>query len=133
MTWNEKLKASKPHVVKRLDKNLAGMKTGQNMLVPSPQLLDDFIQTIPHGENISIVTLREQLATQHHADVTCPITTGFAIKIVAEAAFENFDQNNDCEKVTPIWRVLDNDSPTLQKVSFDKNVFLNLRESEQIQ
>ena len=130
LNWNEKLAASKPHVVKRLDKNLAGMKAGQQMLVPSPKLLDEFVQSIPEGTSMNILSMRETLANQHQADVTCPIATGFAIKIVAEAAFEKLDQGDSLSNITPVWRVLDKDSPTLNKVSFDKNVFLDLRCAE---
>ena len=129
-TWNEKLTASKPHVVKRLDKNLAGMKAGQQMLVPSPQLLDEFIQRIPEGNSMNILSMREALAKQYKVDVTCPIATGFAIKIVAEAAFEKLNQVHSVSEVTPVWRVLDQDSPTLQKVSFDPQALLNQRAAE---
>lgn len=130
INWGEKLQASKPHKVKRLDKNFAGMKAGQMMLVPSPKLLDDFIKNISKDSDMNIVSVRTSLAENHNADVTCPVATGFAIKIVAEAAYEKLNQGLDPSQVTPIWRVLDKDSPTLQKVSFDKDLFLKLRESE---
>jgi len=129
-SWNEKLEASKPHVVKRLDKNLAGMKAGQQMLVPSPKLLDEFVQNIPEGSSMNVVSMRETLAEQYQADETCPIATGFAIKIVAEAAFEKLDQGDSLSGITPVWRVLDKDSPTLQKVSFDSQALLNQRIAE---
>ena len=130
LSWYQKLETSKPHTIKRLDKNFAGMKIGQMMLVPSPKLLDASIQKITEGEEMNLVTLRAKLAKQHKADVTCPVATGFAIKIVTEAAFEKLNQGEDPAQVTPVWRVLDKDSPTLQKVSFDKNILLALRESE---
>ena len=129
--WNQKLDASKPHVIKRLDKNFAGMKKGQMMLVPSPKLLNTYIKKIPHGSNVDIISLRERLAKKYKADVTCPVATGFAIKIVAEAAFEKLNQGEDPSQVTPVWRVLDKDSATLQKVSFDKEIFLELRAIEE--
>ena len=131
-SWNEKLVTSKPHVVKRLDKNLAGMKAGQQMLVPSPTLLDDYINTLPEGKAINVVEMRSVLAARHAADVTCPIATGFAMKIVAEAAFETLNQGKNLTEITPVWRVLDKDSKTLQKVSFDPNSMLAQREAEGI-
>lgn len=130
--WSEKLATCKPHVVKHLDKNLAGMKAGQQMLVPSPKLLDEFIQKIPEGDSMNVLSMRETLAEQHQADVTCPIATGFAIKIVAEAAFERLDQGDSLSQITPVWRVLDRESPTMQKVSFDPKAFLNQRLVERI-
>lgn len=129
-TWNEKLLAGKPHVVKCLDKNFAGMKAGQKMLVPSAKLLDDFIQKIPTGHHMNIVTMRETLAQDFQAEVTCPVATGFAIKIVVEAAFEKLNQGKNFLEVTPVWRVLDKDSPTLGKVSFEPKILLQQREAE---
>jgi len=129
-TWNEKLNASKPHAVKKLDKNFAGMKAGQMMLLPSAKLLDEFVQTISHGNSMTIVDMRSALAKDHSADVTCPIASGFCLKIVAEAAFEKLNQGTPIEEITPVWRVLDQDSPTLQKASFDKKIFLELKFSE---
>ena len=129
-TWNEKLETCKPHLVKRLDKNFAGMKAGQMMLVPSAKLLDQYVKTIETDDHVDIVLLRERLAKKYSTDVTCPVASGFAIKIVAEAAFEKLNQGIEPSLVTPIWRVLNEDSPTLQKVSFDKNIFLKLRQSE---
>ncbi len=131
-TWNEKFLSSKPHQVKRLDKNFAGMKAGQQMLLPSPKLIDDFIQKIPEGEAMDIPYMRQTLAKQHQADVMCPIATGFVVKIVAEAAFEKLAEGESIENITPVWRVLDKDSPTLKKVSFDPAIVLNQRELEGI-
>ncbi len=131
-SWNEKLATSKPHVVKRLDKNFAGMISGQQMLVPSPALLDAFINTLAEGKSMTVAEMRAALAYQHEADVTCPIATGFAMKIVAEAAFENLDKGKPITKITPVWRVLDKDSKTLKKVSFDPSAMLSLREAEGI-
>jgi len=131
-TWNEKLVSSKPHVVKKLDKNFAGMKAGQQMLLPSPTMIDAFIQTIPEGQSMDVLEIRQALAKQHQADVMCPIATGFAIKIVAEAAFEKLGDGESIVDITPVWRVLDNDSPTFKKVSFDPAILLNQRELEGI-
>lgn len=128
--WNQKLDTSKPHTIKRLDKNFAGMKKGQMMLVPSAKLINEHIKNIQLGDNPSVLELRNALAKKHNAEVACPVATGFAIKIVAEAAFEKLNQGSDPSEVTPIWRVLDEDSATLQKVSFDKEILLRIRESE---
>ena len=130
VSWNQKLEASKPHRLKRLDKNFAGMKAGQMMLLPSPKLIDEYIKELSVGTKQNLIVLRKELAKQHKADVTCPIATGFAIKIVAEAAFEKLNQGLSPSELTPVWRVLDQNSPTLNKVSFDKNIFLTLRASE---
>ena len=43
-SWTDKLRNGRPHQVKPVPINIAGMKTGQVMLVPSPQLVDAFIR-----------------------------------------------------------------------------------------
>jgi hypothetical protein len=48
--------------------------------------------------------LRNRLAGEHHADVTCPLTTGIFIRIASEAAEE--DRRAGKSRVTPYGRVL---------------------------
>lgn len=123
-TWTKKLHASTEYEVKPAPIDIAGMKAGQIMLVPSAKLVDDFIRTIPAGEHVDIKTLRSELAWQHGAEVTCPITTGFHLRTVAEAAFESFNAGNGLSKITPVWRVIDQHTPTFKKLSYDPGFLL---------
>ena len=66
------------------------MKVGENMLIATPKIIDDYIKQIPKGININIKTLRNDLALTYNADTTCPVTTGIFLRIVSEAAFEDF-------------------------------------------
>jgi hypothetical protein len=100
------------------------------MLVPNPQLIDAAIRAIPKGQHVAIADLRSQLAAQHKADVTCPITVGFHLRTVAEAAFEQVQQGKAWAEVTPFWRVIDAKSPTLKRLSFDPAVVLRMRQAE---
>ena len=118
-TWAEKLADPRPHVVKPAPIDIAGMKAGQIMLVPTARLVDDFIRRIPRGRSMDVKSLRAALAAAHGAEVTCPITTGFHIHTVAEAAWEAIANGTPIAKVTPVWRVLGPTSPTLPKLSFD--------------
>jgi hypothetical protein len=118
-TWTEKFNSDVPPVVKPVPINIAGMKKGQIMLIPTPKLVDQFIRKIPKGKSIDVKTLRENLASAHDAEVTCPITTGFHMRTVAEAAYESFNRGTPIAKITPFWRVLDANSPTTKKLSFD--------------
>ena len=93
------------------------MKTGQTMLVPSGQIIEEFIRTIPKGSCIDFKTLRSELALKYGAEVTCPITTGILLRTIAEAAYEAYEQSADLGEVTPVWRVLDQDSPTTKKLT----------------
>ena len=129
-TWTEKLADPRPHVVKPAPIAIAGMKTGQIMLVPTARIVDDFIRGIPRGVGMDLKTLRRQLAEKYKAEVTCPITMGFHLRTVAEAAFEAHNAGARLSEVTPVWRVLDEASPTLKKLSFDLAFIRDQRKRE---
>jgi hypothetical protein len=116
-SWTEKLLDRKPHEVKPAPISIAGMKKGEIMLVPSPKMIDAFIRSIPRGQSLDVASLRKTLAEKHGAEVTCPITTGFHLRTVAEAALEARRGGAKLEEITPFWRVLDEQSPTTQKLS----------------
>lgn len=129
-TWTEKLADPRPHVVKPAPMAIAGMKAGQLMLVPTPRLVDDFIRTIPRGRALELKGLRAALAAAHGAEVTCPITMGFHLRTVAEAAWEARANGTPLARITPVWRVLDAASPTLPKLSFDTAFIRDQRAAE---
>lgn len=129
-TWTEKLNDNKPHQVKPVPTNFAGMKKGQIMLVPSTKIVDKYIRSIPEGQSMDIMTLRSKLAKRFRAEVTCPVATGFVLRTVAEAAFEAFNAGDGIDEVTPVWRVIDENTPTLKKLSFDPNFILDQRQAE---
>lgn len=133
ISWAEKLNIPTPSEVKVLPVNIAGMKAGQIMLIPNPKTVDDFIRSLPKGTCMSVKAMRQQLATQFQAEVTCPIVTGFHLRTVAEAAFEAFKRGVPLNEITPIWRVLDAQSTTLKKLSFDPEFILQQRKKEGLQ
>ena len=129
-SWAEKLADSKPEQVKRLDKPMMGMKQGQMMLIASPAIFDDFIRRIPEGTAKDIKQVRDELAQKFDADVTCPLTSGIFLRIVAEAAYEAYDNGAKIDDITPVWRVIDNKSTTAKKLSFDPQFLWNQRDRE---
>jgi hypothetical protein len=129
-TWTQKLDDGRPHEVKPAPISIAGMKAGQIMLVPTARLLDNFIRSIPRGTAMDIKTLRAALARAHGAEVACPITTGFHMRTVAEAAWESMANGLPLSMVTPVWRVLDKHSSTLTKLSFDPAFIRDQRANE---
>jgi hypothetical protein len=129
-TWTEKLNSPKRHEVKPAPINIAGMKVGQVMLVPTAKIVDDFIRTIPKGVSMDVKTLRAKLARKYKAEVTCPITTGYHLKTVAEAAFEARQQGAELREITPIWRVLDQSTPTTKRLSYDPAFIMDQRARE---
>jgi hypothetical protein len=130
LSWMEKLATGKPHEVKPAPIDIAGMKAGEIMLVPSPRIVDDFIRSIPYGAAMDIPTLRKRLAAQYGAAVTCPITMGFQLRIVAEAACEAHAQGRALAEITPVWRVLDEAAPTTQRLGSAAEFILRQRARE---
>ncbi len=132
-TWTERLHDGKTHEVKPAPISIAGMKAGQMMLVPTARLVDDFIRAIPRGRSLDAKALRAALASAHGAEVCCPITTGFHLRTVAEAAWESLCAGTPVQGLTPVWRVLPAQSPTLKKLSFDTAFIRQRRALERLE
>lgn len=111
-SWTERLNAPAELVVKPAPINIAGMRAGQIMLVPTARMIADFMSAIPVGRTIDTKAMRRELAERHQAEVTCPIYTGYHLRTVAEAALEAYAAGVPAEAITPFWRVLDENSPT---------------------
>ena len=111
-SWTERLNAPAEPVVKPAPVSIAGMRAGQIMLVPTARMIADFMSAIPPGQTVDTKAMRRDLATRHHAEVTCPIYTGYHLRTVAEAALEAYAAGVPADAITPFWRVLDEDSPT---------------------
>ena len=77
------------------------------MLIPRPLDVDALIRRARKGQLITPQQIREVLAREHHANVTCPLVTGIFIRIAAEAAAE--DARKGAVRVTPYWRVVSDD------------------------
>jgi len=114
--WADRLRDGRLHEVKPVPVNIAGMKKGQTMLVPSARIVDAFIRRLPRGRLLDTRELRARMARNYRAEVTCPITMGFVLRIVAEAAWEARQDGAPESAITPVWRVLDEDSLTLKKL-----------------
>lgn len=124
-TWREKRESTKPAIVKECPKDMMGMKAGQQMLIPSPSLIDETVRSIPRGELWDIPRLRTRLAEKSGADVSCPVTTGILLRVVLEAAHEDHCTGKTLEEITPIWRILTKDTSTYKKLSFNAELYLN--------
>jgi hypothetical protein len=131
-SWIEKLHDPRPHEVKPAPMDIAGMKKGEIMLIPSPSIIDAFIRKIPAGKSMDVKTLRQKLARKYKAEVTCPITTGFHLRTVAEAALEAHKAGAALDDIAPFWRVLDAEAPTTARLSCGVAFVTNLRRKERL-
>ena len=131
-SWTDRLNDPRPHQVKPAPINIAGMKAGEIMLVPTARIVDDFIRTIPAGQSMDVKMLRQRLARKYKAEVTCPITTGFHLRTVAEAAWEAHCGGAKLGEITPFWRVLDESVPTTSRLACGTDFVARQRKREKI-
>ena len=129
-TWLDKLNEHKESKIKRIDIDFADISAGSNMFIATPQLIDAYIQEIGIGKHIDLKTLRKDLAIEHNADATCPVTTGIFLRIVAEANYEKLQQGKSIEEITPFWRVIEPNSSLAKKLTFGQNFLLQQIEKE---
>ena len=129
-SWQEKFDVSFSPKIERAGKSFAGIQSGQLMLIPTPALVDAYIRQISEGKFIDTKDLRKDLASEYHAEVTCPLTTGIFLRIVAELALEKLKKGISRDKITPFWRVVDPDSSTAKKLSCGVNFIRQQRKKE---
>ena len=106
-TWREKLE------VELTPKVIDDPRGRGKMLIPIPLDVDALVRRVEKGKLITDKQIRERLARNFHADLTCPMTTGIFIRIVAETAEE--DVINGREDITPYWRVIKPDGSLMKK------------------
>ncbi|MBI3404995.1 MAG: MGMT family protein [Acidobacteria bacterium] len=112
-SWRAKLeRVQEPKVVTIPLKMQPRFGTGK-MLIPRPLDVDALIRTVIKGKLVTQGQIRKNLARAHHADVTCPITTGIFCRISAEAAEE--ERRAGKKNVTPYWRVVRDDGSLIEK------------------
>jgi len=83
------------------------------MLIPKPLDVEAVIKKVPRGKLITQQQIREMLATKFKVKVTCPITTGIFVRMIANAAEEERELGK--ENITPWWRVVKNDGSLNEK------------------
>lgn len=74
------------------------------MLISTPREIESLVRKVRKGRLVTVKQLMEKLADLHDADLTCPLTTGIFLQVVAGAAEEEAAAGR--KRVTPYWRVL---------------------------
>jgi hypothetical protein len=129
-SWLDKLNEHKEPKIKRIDIDFADIPAGSMMFIATPKLIDEYIQEIGFGRRIDSKTLRKDLAIEHNADYTCPVTTGIFLRIVAEANYEKLQQGKRLEEITPFWRVIEPNSALAKKLTFEQDFLFQQIEKE---
>jgi hypothetical protein len=131
-TWTQKLDPKMEAKVVKTDKNFAGIPAGSDLFVPTPRIVEAYIRKIPKGVSVTPQTLRKDLASEYKAEGTCPVTTGIFLRIIAEAAYEQYQAGKPLKDLAPFWRVIDLQSPTAKKLTFGIDFLKTQREKEKL-
>ena len=131
-SWAEKLNPSAVPELKHIASDFADIKAGETMLIATPLIIKDYIQQIPKGQETTLAQMRKDLAATYHADKTCPVTSGIFLRIVAEAAWEEYQNGKPLRNITPFWRILTEKSPTSKKLSFGTEFLVLQRQKEKL-
>lgn len=126
--WTDRLNTPGINGIKPSPRSVADIVEGQSMLVPTPRQVDDVIRDIPAGTAMDV--LRTALAQKHGAEVTCPVTVGYHLRTVAEAAHEALERGTPEQAITPFWRVLDASTPTTKRLTFGADFVAARRRQE---
>jgi len=84
------------------------------MLIPKPLDVDALVRRVQRGKLATVDQIRERLAIDAQADLTCPLTTGIFLRIAAEAAEEDLERGET--DITPYWRVVKGDGSLNEKL-----------------
>jgi len=116
-TWQEKMHNGQPDKVEVVDKQFADIPAGATMYIATPEIVEAYIRNVPGGAHTTLQQMRKDLAAQNNVEYCCPITSGIFLRIVAEAAFEEYLGGRSLKKITPFWRIIDSKAPVAKKLS----------------
>ena len=115
------------NIVKILDKDFSDLKAGQKMLISSPEEIARYISEIPKGTIVTPKQMRRDLAQQHGADNSCPVSTGIFLRLAIEEALAIFPIEGS---PLAFWRLVDEKHPVLKKLGIAPEVIKRLRQAE---
>lgn len=127
-SWKAKFYLKKELQIKIIQKSFWGQPAGSKMLIPTPLMILEYINHIESGNLSDIALMRNDLAIEHNADFTCPLTTGIFLRIVAEYNYVKLSQNDS--DICPFWRIIDPKSKLSDKLSFHRDFIIEKRMSE---
>ena len=115
LTALEKLR--RPQAVRIVNELPAGAlhwgPPGATMVISTPQEIEALVVQIPKGKLATFHGLKDAIAQRHGTTITCPVTTGLFVNIVARATAEQ--EMLGAKGVTPWWRVVRTDGTLNEK------------------
>jgi hypothetical protein len=131
-TWVQKRDLVKQPKVEILQKAFADIPAGASMAIATPAMVNEYVTHIPPGTQTTLAQMRKDLAASLGAQYSCPVTAGIFLRIVAEAAWEEYQGGMALKKVAPFWRIIGPSSPTAKKLSFGTGFLLKMQQAEGI-
>lgn len=129
-TWVEKRDCDKEPIVKINPKSWSDMPKGIKMFIPTPKIVDQYVFNIPKGKFNDVKSLRKEMAKDFNAEMSCPMVTGIALRIVSEASYEEY--NLGLENTTPFWRVVSPSSALAKKLYCGIDFIIDNQQRENI-
>lgn len=129
-SWVEKRQSGKTPHLKKLEIDYSDMHRGEKMLIATPEIVDEYIRNVPKGKETSLLQMRKDLAVEYGGANSCPLVSGICVRIVAEAAFEEYESGKSIRQITPFWRIVNLKSPTAKKLSFGTDFLVAQRRKE---
>jgi len=129
-SWVEKRDSGKKHQVKINPKAWADMPAGIKMLIPTPKIVDRYVNQIPIGKFKQVKDLRKEMANDYSANMSCPMVTGICLRIVSESSYEEFGLG--IKKITPFWRIVDPKSKLAAKLTCGIDFIVKNQNKEKI-
>ena len=127
-TWQQKFDSKPEPDIKVIDKDFWGQQAGDRMLIPTPKLIQEYIDQA-ETKQLDLLQMRKDLAAANDADFTCLMTTGIFLRIVAELNLEKLAAGE--KHITPFWRIIDPESPLAKKLSCGVKGLLALKSKDQ--
>ena len=131
-SWREKMYNGKQPKVVITNKKLADVPENETMVIVTPIVVDEYINNIEPGKHTSLQQMRKDLAATYNAHFCCPITSGIFLRIVAEAAYEQYLNGKTINEITPFWRMIDRNSPCYKKLSFGTQFINEMHKKESL-
>ena len=132
-SWIEKRDCEKSYQIKIINKTFADIPEGSKMLIVSPPIIDDYIKNISFSRQSDLKTMRKDLALTYNAHKTCPVNTGIFLRIVDDAAYEEFLNGQDIGLITPFWRVVQPGTKLAHKLACGNSFIVKHRINEGIE
>jgi predicted DNA binding protein len=128
--WEARFACEKPLTIKTIEKRFADIPAGSSMLIVTPRMVDDFVRKLPKRAFVEQTDIRKALSVEHKSDYACPVTTGIALRVIAERAYARIIAGAADRDVTPFWRAVAPSSDLAKKLSFGNTYIIQKRKEE---